>query len=77
MDQRIAEYKIKQVSNITTPKWIKEAPKWYSDWSTCTVLDTPEPKLMHLTDKKLTTLAIREGPEKVPTLAKKYEVTGS
>ena len=30
----------------------------YSYWSTCTVFDTPEPKLMHLTKKKLTMLAI-------------------
>ena len=29
-----------------------------SDRSKCTVFDTPEPKLMHLTDYKLATLAI-------------------
>ena len=32
----------------------------YSDWSTCTVFDTPEPKSMHLIDYKLTTFAIKE-----------------
>ena len=31
-----------------------------SDWSTCTVFYTSEPKLMHLTDYKLATLAIIE-----------------
>ena len=48
--KRSTEYKIIELPNITTPKWIEEVPKWYSDWSTCTVFYTPEPKLMHLRD---------------------------
>ena len=31
----------------------------YSDWSTCTVFETPKPKLMQRIDEKLTTLAIK------------------
>ena len=38
---------MKEVPNITTPKWIEEVPKWYSDWPKGTVFYTPEPKLMH------------------------------
>ena len=32
----------------------------YPDWSTCTVFDTPEHKLVYLTDYKLVTFAIKE-----------------
>ena len=35
-------------SKLSTPRGYKEVPKSYSDWSVCTVFDTPEPKLMSL-----------------------------
>ena len=48
IDQRSTVYKDVEMEH--TP---------YSDWSTCTVFYTPQPKFVHLTDKKLTTLAIK------------------
>ena len=35
---------------LSTPRGYKEVPKWHSDWSMCTVFDTPEPKFIHLPD---------------------------
>ena len=33
---------------LSTSRGYEEVPKWYSDWSMCTVFDTPGPKLMSL-----------------------------
>ena len=39
---------IDQRSTLYNDVEMEQTP--YSDWSTCIVFDTPEPKLMHLTD---------------------------